>query len=310
MNKFQFTIRVLAMAMFTLAFASMAPAQNTRSYVSGTGNDADPCTRTWPCKSFSSAISKTAEGGEIDVLDPSGYGTVSITKALTIDGGTGSGWASVQASGVSGIIVNVTTGSHANDAVVILRNIAFTGINQTPNAPGTNGISYTRAAHLRVENCQFQNFNQTGISVNLGTTPGVLTVQDCVFDNVNTAVLSNATAPGFSVIHFEHSRVEGSSNGLNANTSTFATVRDSYLGFLAGANGAVRAAAGCEVNVVNSMLVNSNIGANVAGGTIRLTNNSFFNNTTAISGTAQSANNNTFRGNASDGTTTNVIVVK
>lgn len=92
--------------------------------------------------------------------------------------------------------------------------------------------------------------------------------------------------------------------------NTVANVRDSYFGSLTGTNGAVRAGTGSQVNVVNSTFVNNNIGANVAGGTMRLSNNEFFNNATAISGTALSANNNKFRGNITDGTTSNVIVVK
>src|SRR6266404_8242345 len=66
MNKFRFTLNALAIAIFTLAFASMAQAQATRTWVSGVGDDANPCSRTAPCKTFAGAISKTAAGGEID----------------------------------------------------------------------------------------------------------------------------------------------------------------------------------------------------------------------------------------------------
>jgi hypothetical protein len=86
-----------------------AQAQATRTWVSGVGDDVNPCSRTAPCKTFAGAISKTATGGEISVLDPGGFGAVTITKAITIDGGTGSGWASILHSGVPGIIINITT---------------------------------------------------------------------------------------------------------------------------------------------------------------------------------------------------------
>src|SRR2546427_6998773 len=85
MNKFRFTIRILAIAIFTFAFASLAQAQATRTWVSGVGDDANPCSRTAPCKTFAGAISKTADGGEIDCIDPGGFGTVTITKSITID---------------------------------------------------------------------------------------------------------------------------------------------------------------------------------------------------------------------------------
>src|SRR5881628_47646 len=98
MNKFRFTINALAIAIFTFAFASMAQAQATRTWVSGVGDDVNPCSRTAPCKTFAGAISKTAVNGEIDCLDPGGFGAVTISKGLTIDGTTGSGFGSILAS--------------------------------------------------------------------------------------------------------------------------------------------------------------------------------------------------------------------
>src|SRR5437016_12097097 len=109
MYKMRFTLNLLVVCVLCLFCSSVARAQACRTWVSGVGNDANPCSRTAPCKTFAGAISKTAEGGEIDVLDPGGYGAVTITKSITIDGGTGSGWASILASkGASGIIINAT----------------------------------------------------------------------------------------------------------------------------------------------------------------------------------------------------------
>src|SRR6266481_6752859 len=151
MNKFRFTLNVLAMAIFTFAFASIAQAQATRTWVSGVGDDVNPCSRTAPCKTFAGAISKTADPGEIDALDPGGFGSVTITKSITLDGGTGSGWASILATGTANAInVNITTGTHVNDAVVILRNLTINGTSQAPSAGGvlTNGINVTKVAKL------------------------------------------------------------------------------------------------------------------------------------------------------------------
>src|SRR6266542_3224029 len=100
-----------------LASGLPAHAQATRTWVSGVGDDANPCSRTAPCKTFAGAISKTAAGGEIDVLDPGGFGAVTITKAITIDGGGGV-MASVLVSGTNGIIIQ----AGVNDTVV-LRNL-------------------------------------------------------------------------------------------------------------------------------------------------------------------------------------------
>src|SRR5437763_12114413 len=80
--------------------------QATRTWVSGVGDDANPGSRTAPCKTFAGAISKTDVGGEISVIDPGGFGAVTITKSVTTDGGTGSGWASILASGTNGVIIN------------------------------------------------------------------------------------------------------------------------------------------------------------------------------------------------------------
>src|SRR5882672_8123164 len=116
--------------------ASLASAQASRTWVSGVGNDADPCSRTAPCKTFAGAISKTAPGGEIDALDPGGYGAVTITKAITIDGGGGQ-VASVLVSGTNAIVVQ----AGAND-VVTLRNIRINGIVGSPSGAGLNGIRF------------------------------------------------------------------------------------------------------------------------------------------------------------------------
>ena len=72
--------------LFVVLFAGEVHAQATRTWVSGVGDDVNPCSRTAPCKTFAGAISKTAAGGEISVLDPGGYGAVTIAKSITIGG--------------------------------------------------------------------------------------------------------------------------------------------------------------------------------------------------------------------------------
>src|SRR6476660_7918994 len=106
-------LRVFVVVCFTLAVCSMAQAQATRTWVSGVGDDANPCSRTAPCKTFAGAISKTFIGGEIDALDPGGFGTVTITKSITIDGGNHQ--ASILASGTNGVNVNFSAAGNAND---------------------------------------------------------------------------------------------------------------------------------------------------------------------------------------------------
>src|SRR5467141_906783 len=119
-----------------------AHAQASRTWVSGVGDDANPCSRTAPCKTFAGAISKTAPGGEIDALDPGGFGAVTITKAITIDGGGGQ-VASTLVSGTNGIVVQ----AGAND-VVTLRNLRINGIGF-----GLNGIRFLSGRAINIQNC-------------------------------------------------------------------------------------------------------------------------------------------------------------
>jgi hypothetical protein len=294
-----------------LAGAITANAQATRTWVSGTGDDANPCSRTAPCKTFAGAISKTAEGGEIDPLDPAGYGVVTINKAIVIDGGTGSGWASILSAGSpAGINVNITTGNHINDGVVILRNITFDGAIQSPTGAGANnGINLIKAAQLIVENCYFENLAVTGIVETLATT-AVLRVNDCSFDNTGIGITVTTTS-GTSAAHIDRCRFNALTGGIKTTSNAFVTVRDCYFAQTTGSNGGVLASTGCQINVENSMFARNSIGANLGGGIIRLSNNDFFDNAAGISGgTAESANNNRFRNNAIDGSTSNVIVVK
>lgn len=130
-----------------------AHAQATRTWVSGVGDDANPCSRTAPCKTFAGAISKTAAGGEISVLDPGGYGAVTITKSISIINDY-SGEAGILASGTNGVVVNA-----GSSDVVILRGLVIDGA--PPGAPGLNGIRFVAGASLHVEKCVIKNFVST-----------------------------------------------------------------------------------------------------------------------------------------------------
>src|SRR6266496_5458345 len=141
MNKFRFTINALAIAIFTFAFASMAQAQATRTWVYGIGDDANPCSRTAPCKTFAGAISKTAVNGEIDCLDPGGFGAVTITKSITID--CHEVFASILNAGTNGINIPFDSFTAVGETrkTVRLRNLNISGTDT-----GLIGISITGAA--------------------------------------------------------------------------------------------------------------------------------------------------------------------
>src|SRR5215208_820164 len=105
---------VLALA---LLIAPAATAQATRTWVSGVGDDVNPCSRTAPCKTFAGAISKTAKDGEISVLDPGGYGAVTITKSIYINGTHGAGYGSILNALTTGVSINITDVNDIRKAV-------------------------------------------------------------------------------------------------------------------------------------------------------------------------------------------------
>jgi hypothetical protein len=140
----------------TLSAVTMLPAaaQATRTYVSGMGDDVNPCSRTAPCKTFPGAISKTAAGGEIDALDPGGFGAVTITKAITIaQEGTGEG--GILVAGTNGITIN----AGVNDSIV-LRGLQIDGGPIGSNS--LSGIRFIQGGSLTVQNCVIRNFTGAG----------------------------------------------------------------------------------------------------------------------------------------------------
>src|SRR6516162_8972745 len=158
MRKLTLPFGTSATLLLIFLLSSAAQAQATRTWVSGVGDDVNPCSRTAPCKTFAGAISKTAPGGEIDALDPGGLGAVTITKGITIDGGGGQ-VASILVSGTNGIVVNAGAAD-----VVTLRNLRINGI-QVSGTGGVNGVSYLGGGALHIENCYIFGFTQDGIHV-------------------------------------------------------------------------------------------------------------------------------------------------
>src|ERR671912_1450336 len=122
-------VKALTCALFIMTLSSLANAQATRTWVSGVGDDVNPCSRTAPCKTYAGAISKTAVHGEISTLDPGGFGAVTITKSITIEGTPGEGYGSILHSGTTGVSIafdNFTAVGEVEKAVR-LRNLNING---------------------------------------------------------------------------------------------------------------------------------------------------------------------------------------
>jgi hypothetical protein len=286
------------LAVLALFASSQALAQATRTWVSGVGDDANPCSRTAPCKTFAGAISKTAAGGEISVLDPGGFGTLTITKSITIDGdGT---LASVLASGVNGI--NVSAG--ATD-VVIIRNISINGAGSPGPAPtGVTGIKFFTGGALHVENVKIYGFTQQGIEF-VPSASSSLFVTDTTIRHTSTAVWVHPTGTGSALATLSRVVMDGNAAGLRVEDGSLAVARDSVAtgnsghGFAA-VSTSRRADASIE-NSVSSQNSGTGVVAFGALGIARISNMMITHNasgiTAASGGTVISFGNNRIAGN-------------
>jgi hypothetical protein len=235
--------------------------QASRTWVSGVGDDANPCSRTAPCKTFAGAISKTAAGGEIDALDPAGYGAVTITKAITIDGGGGQ-VASVLVSGTNGIVVQ----AGPND-VVILRNLRFNGI-----GTGLNGIRFLSGKDLNVESCYIFGFTQNGLDIALNqATPASVHVYHSVFKNNTGAGIraSNAVAPSVQV-GIDFTEIALDNIGVEAASHSSVTINNSMISKAASDGIKSDSATGGDsvISIAHSELISNANGATSTAGSV------------------------------------------
>jgi hypothetical protein len=304
MNKVRVSLRILTLLTFALAFAVVAQAQATRTWVSGVGDDVNPCSRTAPCKTYAGAISKTFINGEIDALDPGGFGTLTITKSITVDGGTGSGWGSSLSSGINGFTINIAAGN-VNDPLrqVILKHLSINGAGASGaigTRTGTNGINYLQAALVIVEDCQIFNFNTTGIRVAL-SADGRLNVQRTTIDSCQVGISQTITGGNLNTT-IENSVIQNSvGNGLQVDAGTV-NISNSLVANNGGAGMVAQGAIGSVLNADNNEVVN-NVGAGIsagtAQGTVRINNNAIHRNGTGLnnSGVMQTCANNKNYGN-------------
>jgi PASTA domain len=170
-------------ALVFLTAASSASAQAGRTWISAAvGDDANPCSRWAPCRTWAGAMSETMIGGEVNALDPGGYGAVTITKSITLDGG--GEHASSLVPGLTGVAVNIPAGN-ANDPNqrVVLRNIGINGAGATGRSTGVNGVRIDSARAVYVENVRIANFVQNGIDF----TPVAANETSLVLDGVTIA---------------------------------------------------------------------------------------------------------------------------
>ncbi len=320
MSKFRCILQTLALVIFTLAITSIAQAQATRTWVSGVGDDVNPCSRTAPCKTFAGAISKTFINGEIDALDPGGFGTLTITKSITVDG-TGT-MASTLASGApQGFLVNIAV--NANDPLrnVILRGLSINGAGASGavgTRTGTNGVRVLSGNNVWIENCVIFNFAQNGVVVTNVANNFNLFIRDSVIrDNgLDGVAMSSSNSLNFMRATIENSHMTGNQNGINAganarisadncslsgNTNAGALARSLTAGVVAVVN-----LSNCQVSANTQFGVQAGGGGALANSIVRLNKNHVTGSGTAgvnigTSGEVDTYGNNQIFGNNIDG---------
>jgi len=254
---------------------STAYAQATGTGFSGVGDDANPCSRTAPCKTFAGAISKTAAGGKINCLDPGGFGAVTITKSIEIDclqfpGG-------ILNAGTNGVNVSTTAGIK-----VILRGIEIAGA-----GTGINGVNITIPAEVTVDKCFIVGQTGSGIQANVSSAVANLFITDTMITQVNRGVLLSASGTGASVAAINRVNIfNPTTSGVETNTNaTFASINDSNISSSTAGSAVFTSAGSGAIAVNNTSMFGNNFAIRTvgSGSKILISNTSLFQNNNSIS---------------------------
>jgi len=288
----------LGLSLATL-LAGSAFGQATRTWVSGVGDDANPCSRTAPCKTYAGAISKTAAGGEISTLDPGGFGTVTITKSMIINGrGTLAG---ILASGTNGVTINNSTGS---PMTVVLRDIDIVS--------GVNGVRVFGSSPTTVvlENVRISGQSNNGVEIvpSAGGAANVSIRSSSIIGATGSGINADASAAAVNLV-VDSSTVTGSGTGVSVSGAR-ALVRMSDLS--QNTTGATVTGSGAAVTLDSSIVTQTTTAVSVlsAGASARLANSTIMDNTTGLAtvsgGALISFNNNRIKNNTTNGAPTSV----
>ena len=302
MSKFRFTLNILAIAIFTMTVVSIAQAQATRTWVSGVGDDLNPCSRTAPCKTYAGAISKTAKDGEISTLDPGGFGAVTITKSVTINGGgAGQGYGSILASNVNGIVINIT------DAADVRKSVRLDWLNINGASTGFDGIRFLAGNSLHIENTLIDGFTGDGIdaSFSAANTATVLSVHNTTVRNcVGSGIKTNAASGGKITSIINNVHVTKCGVGIDQVNGTIGSVTNSVVSLCSTGLQTAEPTAGSVMNIDTTTISNnSGTGVNVVGTSrARIARCNIFQNGTSLAPAANvdSGGNNSIVGNTTN----------
>jgi hypothetical protein len=286
-----------ACALLLVSLSTAANAQATRTWVSGVGDDANPCSRTAPCKTFAGAISKTAVNGEINCLDPGGYGAVTVTKSITLNCFYTNG--SILNASTSGVIVNITA---ATDA---LKTVRLVGININGSGSGTragiHGVNILAATQVFIENVLITDQTQVGIRDTRAVANGKLSIVNSVSRNNGVAGIQIIPSAAVNV-NLDNVQSLGNGQGFAIGNQVKAIATRSNFSHN-GSHGVAADPGG--IMTVNSsvMAFNQNGVQPVAGSTVRLSDNDIAFNATGVNGATNSFGTNRIHGNTAAGTT-------
>jgi len=311
MRKIALSIAALGLAFTPLLSAAPPHAQATRTWVSGVGDDANPCSRTAPCKTYAGAISKTAANGEINCLDPGGFGAVTITKSLSIvcdytEGG-------VLAAGTFGFNVNAPSGS-----LITLKGQDVECVGTGTNGIQVIGVGVTVHVHkTQIRSCR-NSGGSNGNGILVAPSSGVakvLVADSYITDNggtnQNAGILVRPTAGAQANVIATNVKLEGNSNGIfmdgaGGGAATNLNINDSLIsgnttnGVSVFGTGAV-----FRATVTNSLIsanAGAGVGASGAGASIKIGGDTITHNVTGVTGSVQSFKNNQIIDNITDGT--------
>ena len=262
-----------ALAVLFALSATPAMAQATRTWVSGVGDDANPCSRTAPCKTFAGAISKTAAGGEINCLDPAGFGTVTIVKAISIycKGPSNGG---VLSAGTNGVVVNA-----GPTDTIVLTGLDVDGVNT-----GLNGVNFLAGGSLVIIDCQFRNVTQNGIKFTPSGNAGLH-----VIDTIINKAGQSATFAGISIRPTGAATVTATITRTQITGGTFGIIADGFA----------------TTGKINGVVRDSDVSRNSQNG-ITSSNGTAANVTLLIDNVAVSGNGN--KGLSTSGTNAGMLV--
>jgi hypothetical protein len=307
-------LKALTCAIFIVALSSIAQAQATRTWVSGVGDDVNPCSRTAPCKTYAGAISKTAVHGEISTLDPGGFGAVTITKSITIEGTQGQGYGSILHSGTTGVSINYDNFTAVGEVqkAVRLRNLNINGSGGASAAVlGLRGIRITGGvasanSEVFVEDCVIDgSFGNPGRGIeDVRSGGGRLIVTNTTIRNMSGAGIvifpaSNGATRIDAMIDNVH--VHNCGFGIVASSGSRMMVSNSVVSHITNHAFGVEGPFGAADLMIENCRIASNATGiqQTVGGTVRIANSTVaYSTANGTSGTVNSFGNNRFLGNA------------